>query len=62
MNSTADHASCEVPNIELGLRFIEDTPADIRGPAVPALMRLGLTAKEACEVLRLHHLRLARAS
>lgn len=57
---TEDHA-CLDPNVELGVRFLEETPRHVRGPSVPALKRLGLTPKEACEAVRLHNLQLARA-
>lgn len=58
---TDDHG-CESAQVELGVRFLDDTPRHVRGAAVPALKRLGLTPKEACEAIRLHHLRLARAA
>lgn len=57
---TGDHG-CESANVERGLRFIQDTPRHLRGPAIPALKGLGLTASEACEVCRIHGLTLARA-
>ncbi|WJI40280.1 MULTISPECIES: hypothetical protein [Mesorhizobium] len=59
---TDDHAACDSSKVEIGLRFIQDTPRHIRGPAIPALKALGLTTKESCEAIRQHHLALARAT
>ncbi|MER9529584.1 hypothetical protein [Mesorhizobium sp. LSJC264A00] len=59
---TDDHAACDSSKVEIGLRFIQDTPRHARGPAIPALRGLGLTAREACEAVRQHHLALARAT
>lgn len=57
-----EHHACEGENIERGLIFLAETPRHLRGPSVPALKRLGLTPKEACEVLRQHNMTLARAT
>ncbi|SJM33124.1 hypothetical protein [Mesorhizobium delmotii] len=56
---TEDHI--ETDNVERGLRFLDETPRHLRGPSVPALKRLGLSAKDACEVLRIHGMKMARA-
>ncbi|TIM69398.1 MAG: hypothetical protein E5Y52_05895 [Mesorhizobium sp.] len=56
---TDDHSACETAQVELGVRFLDDTPHHVRGAAVPALKRLGLTSKEACEAVRLHNIKLA---
>lgn len=58
---TEDHAACESANIERGLRFLSETPRHIRGAAIPALRHLGLSPKEACEVVRQHNMAMARA-
>ncbi|RUX24202.1 hypothetical protein EOA13_31410 [Mesorhizobium sp. M7A.F.Ca.US.011.01.1.1] len=59
---TDDHAACcDSSKVEIGLRFIQDTPRHLRGPAIPALRGLGLTAREACEAVRQHNLAMARA-
>ncbi|MET3521457.1 hypothetical protein [Mesorhizobium abyssinicae] len=57
---TEDHAS-EPSTIELGLRFLRETPRHLRGPSVPALRKIGLSAKDACEVCRQLNLSMARA-
>ena len=56
---TNDHASCDSATVERGLLFLKATPPHLRGPCVPALKALGLTAKEACAAARLHHLKQA---
>lgn len=57
--ATEDHI--ESDNVERGVRYLAEVPRYQRGPAVPALKAIGLTAKESCEALRLHNLRMARA-
>ncbi|MBZ9760314.1 hypothetical protein LB553_05420 [Mesorhizobium sp. CA8] len=59
---TDDHSSCDSAAVERGLIFLKETPRHLRGPSVPALKRLGLNTKQACEALRLHSLELARAT
>ena len=56
---TTDHAACDDAMIERGLSYLEATDPLERGPCIPALKRLGLTAREACAAARLHHLNLA---
>ena len=56
---TIDHAACDAAAVERGLLYLEATPRHLRGPVVPALKALGLTAKEACAAARLHHLKQA---
>jgi hypothetical protein len=54
---TQDHV--ESDNVERGLRYLAEVPRHQRGPAVPALKAVGLTAKESCEALRLHNLKMS---
>ena len=56
---TEDHIESDA--VERGLRYLAEVPRYQRGPAIPALKAIGLTAKDACEVLRIHNLRMARA-
>ncbi|ESW91723.1 hypothetical protein X773_01200 [Mesorhizobium sp. LSJC285A00] len=58
--ATEDHV--ESDNVERGVLFLADTPRHLRGPAVPALKAIGLTAKESCEALRVHGLKMARST
>jgi len=44
--------------VERGLLNLKATVRHVRGPVVPYVKQLGLTAKEACGAARLHHLRL----
>ncbi|MDG4898056.1 hypothetical protein P9272_31430 [Mesorhizobium sp. WSM4976] len=56
---TEDHLESDA--VERGLRYLAEVPRSQRGPAVPALKAIGLSAKDACEVLRIHNLRMSRA-
>lgn len=56
---TIDHAGCDSAAVERGLLYLEATDPLQRGPCIPALKRLGLTAREACAAARIHHHRLA---
>ena len=58
---TDDRRSLDSTAVELGLRYLQDTPRHLRGSLVPALKALGLTAMEACLAARLPHLRPAEA-
>lgn len=57
---TADHAADDC-NVERGEQFLAEVPRHMRGPAIPALRKIGLSPKEACEAVRRHNLKLARA-
>ncbi|MER9588544.1 hypothetical protein NKI94_07020 [Mesorhizobium australicum] len=57
--ATDDHLESE--SVERGVRYLAEVPRSQRGPAVPALKAIGLNAKESCEALRIHNLRMARA-
>lgn len=54
---TEDHIESDA--VERGVRYLAEVPRSKRGPAVPALKAMGLTAKESCEALRIHNLRMS---
>jgi hypothetical protein len=57
-----DHALLDDPAVELGVRFLDETPRSRRGPAVPELRARGLDNRQAVEAIRRHGLKLTRST